>query len=237
MSNKLIIKVRAFPAQIERTGPRQLTGRLVPYDVPADVADELPDGGYDFYREGFRPGAFRAQTEGREKGSFSKISLVHRHDRGGIGYLGPFLALREEADGLYGDVAIVRSKADDVQDLLDNGVGDLSVEFRLPLVDHTEIGDDGVRWRTRAHLDQVALEAKGAYTSAQVLAYRAEVDEQQREEAELAEAVRQVEAETAERRRRWEELTGRLDAEKVRQDELMRAHGVTRPGGFGTVTR
>lgn len=236
MTGTQLIHLRSFPANIERTGPRHLTGRLVPYNEPTDVLDELPDGRLDIYREGFRPGAFRSQIDGRGKGAFSRVSLVHRHDRGGLGYLGPFTALRDEPDGLYGDVAIVRSKADDVQDLLDNGVADLSVEFRVPPTGATE-EDGGVRWRVRAHLDQVALEAKGAYTGAEVLAYRAQVDEQQREVAEIDEAARQAEAEAAERRRRWDELTGRLDTEQARQAELVRAYGVTQPGGFGTVNR
>lgn len=228
--------LRAFPAHIERTGTRHLTGRLVPYNEPTDVLDQLPDGRLDIYREGFRPGAFRGQIDGRGKGAFSRVSLVHRHDRGGLGYLGPFTALRDEPDGLYGDVAIVRSKADDVQDLLDNGVADLSVEFRVPPTGATE-EDDGVRWRVRAYLDQVALEAKGAYTGAEVLAYRAQVDEHQHEIAQADEAVRLAEAEAAARRQRWAELAGRLDAEQARQAELVRTYGVTVPGGFGTVNR
>jgi HK97 family phage prohead protease len=238
MSANQLVFLRAFPAQIEQTGPRQLTGRLVPYNEPTDVLDQLPGGELDIYREGFRPGAFGPQANITEKGVLSKISLIHRHE-GGLGYLGPFTALREAPDGLYGTVNVLRSRASDVEDLLAEGVDELSVEFRLPRANHTEVDGDGIRWRTRAHLDQVALEPKGAYSQARVLAYRAQVDEETREAAEAerkAEAERQAaEAEAEARRQRWEQLTGRLDQEKARQVELIKAYGITQPGGFGTV--
>lgn len=227
--------LRAFPSSIERTGPRQLTGRLVPYNVVTDVADPVGDGKFDFYREGFRPGAFAGQANIREKGVLNKISLIHRHD-GGLGFLGPFTALREQSDGLYGDVVVLRSKANDVEDLLDAGVDELSVEFRLRAGNHTDVDGDGTRWRTRAHLDQVALEAKGAYPQAQVLQYRDEVDEAERDAAAAAEAERQAaEAELADarqRRARWEALTGRLDGDLERQAQLVADYGITQPGGY-----
>lgn len=237
--------LRAFPSEIERTGPRQLTGRLVPYGVVADVLDERPGGEPDIYKEAFRSGAFGPQANIRERGVLAKIGLIHSHE-GGLGFLGTFTGLREAPDGLYGDVSVLRSKADDVEDLLAAGINELSIEFRLPhRVRNTEVDADGVRWRTRAHLDRVALEAKGAYRAAQVLAYRAEVDEVQREEAEAAAAknaqdaalaaeARKAEAEVeaaAERRRRFNELAGRLDTDLQRQGELVKQYGFTQPGG------
>jgi HK97 family phage prohead protease len=234
--------MRAFPANIERTGPRTLTGRLVPYGEATDVLDELPDGKLDLYREGFRPGAFGPQANTLERGVIAKIGLIHCHD-GGLGYLGPFTALREEADGLYGDVNILRSKANDVEDLLEAGVSELSVEFQLPRANHTETTDDGTRWRTRAHLHQVALEPKGAYSSARVIAYRKEIDERSRVEAEeaqheveLAEAHRRAEAlatETLARRQRFDALAARADAEIEHQRKLVERYGpATRPRGW-----
>ena len=239
---------RAFPSSLERTGPRQLTGRLVPYGETADVLDELPDGQIDIYREGFRPGAFGPQVNTRAQKVIQRIGLIHRHD-GGLGYLGPVMALREAQDGLYGDIMIVPTKADDVAALLDAGVDELSIEFRLPQGnDHTEIVD-GVRWRKRAHLDGIALEPKGAYRTAQVLAYRAEMDAQKAAEAEeqrikaeedkaadeekaraeaAAEEIKvraEKEAEAAlERKRRFEEMNSRFDADVVRQREFVKAY-------------
>lgn len=235
------VHLRAYPAQIERTGPRQLSGRLVPYGEVTEVADELPDGKFDIYQEGFRPGAF--PQAGAHARIVTKVGLIHRHE-GGLGFLGPFVSLREQPDGLYGEVAVMRSRAGDVEDLLAAGVDQLSVEFRLPGARHTEIDANGVRWRTRAHLDQVALEPKGAYDRAEVLAYRAEVDEVEAQvEAERQQAAEfddrerrlaaeQAEAEAEARRRRWEELTGRLDGLQTRQDELITRYGLTRAGGL-----
>lgn len=248
---------REFPVRIEQTeiepsGHRRLAGRLVPYGAVADVLDELPDGNLDIYQEGFRRGAFSPQAGSKEPGVIRKIGLVHRHGASGLGYLGPFVALREESDGLYGIARIMPTLEENVQALLDEGVDSLSVEFRLARADHTEV-IDGVRWRTRAHLDQVALEPKGAYSRAQVLAYRAELDSEQRAQAEAAaqaEAERQAaeaaeaeereraereakDAEEAERRRaEWNELTERLPSEVEKQQQLVREYGVTQPGGY-----
>ncbi|HKY68602.1 MAG TPA: hypothetical protein VJM49_19610 [Acidimicrobiales bacterium] len=236
MTTSQLVHVRAYPAHVEQTGPRQLTGRLLPYNVAVDVLDELPDGRYDIYSEGFRPGAFDPQVNLRDK--VSKIGLIHTHV-GGLGYLGPFTSLREQPDGLYGDVRIVPSKVEDVAALLEAGVDELSVEFRLPRSNHTEVDGDGVRWRTRAHLDQVALEPKGAYRSAQVLAFRAEVDEEKREQAEAAadaeaaaEAAAAKAAAAEERRERWDAMTKRLDGEVAKQQDYALRFGVTAPGGF-----
>jgi HK97 family phage prohead protease len=251
--NKLI-HYRAIPTEIHMraeplpSGGRQLSGRLVPYNTVATVLDVLPDGQQDIYREGFRPGAFDGQVRngGVNRTILAKIGLIHKHD-GGLGYLGPFVALRDAADGLWGDVNILPSKGDDVASLITNGVQELSIEFRLPRGDNTAVDDDGVRWRTKAHLDQVALEAKGAYSTAQVLAYRQEVDDAEREQAELeaemtkkaeleAEAQAELEANLAEstaRRAAWDEMTARLDTLRARQDELVRKYGVTKPGGYG----
>lgn len=236
------VYLRAFTTDVQRTGPRTLSGRLVPYDVVADVADELADGKIDVYREGFRPGAFAPQANAKGPAMAARIGLVHRHD-GGLGFLGPFQSLNEKSDGLYGEATILRSRADDVEDLLDNGTRELSVEFRVPRAGGTEVDDDGVRWRTRAHLDQVALEPRGAYRQAEVLNFRAEVEERQREQtavdeeeaalraalAEEAAAIeREAEAALA-RRARFEELAGRYDDVARRQQDLVAQYGFAAP--------
>jgi HK97 family phage prohead protease len=227
--------LRAFPAGLTLNDHHGITGRLVPYGTPTDVLD-MVDGKPDIYREGFRRGAFAAQASSGEKGVFRRIGFIHKHD-GGLGYLGSFSALREEDDGLYGDVDLLRSKAGDVEDLLSAGVDELSVEFRLTGRANTDVVN-GVRWRTKAHLDAVALEPKGAYSGARVLAFREEMDAVERERAEqlseeeatrkqIAADVERVAAEAAARRAQWDELTARLDAEKTRQDEYVRNFGIT----------
>jgi hypothetical protein len=256
MSNSSQSFYRAFSTQIEArqdevTGQHFLSGRLVPYDEAADVLDELPGGKLDLYREGFRRGAFAPQANAG-KGIVNKINLVHRHGPSGLGYLGVFTGLRDESDGLHGDVRIMPTIAPNVEALLESGVDELSVEFRLPRADHT-VEVDGVRWRVRAHLDQVALEPKAAYSQARVLAYRGEVEDQERAQAEAQareDAERQASeqsetekrealeraaveaAEAEERRREWDAMASRADVEAEKQKALVREYGVTQPGGW-----
>jgi HK97 family phage prohead protease len=232
-----------FPTEMKAEG-RLLTGRLVPYNVVANVADELPDGRLDIYKEGFRPGAFGPQVNTREKGVFTKIKLRHCHDDSGLGFLGPFVSLREQADGLWGDVAVLKSKAGDVQDLLDAGVNELSIEFAVSKrAESTAVDDVGVRWRTMAHLMGVALEAKGAYSEAQVMAFRserdaAEVEDAERRTVEQAEAeeadrlAKEAAAEQADRRARFDAVCARLDGDMETQRRYVREFGIVQPGGF-----
>jgi hypothetical protein len=237
---------------------RVLTGRFVPYDTVALVADDLPSGKRDIYEEGFRRGAFAIQAGTKEPGVLSRIKLRHCHDGTGLGFLGTTVALREQPDGLWGDVSIVPSREPDVERLLTDGVNELSIEFRVRAAGGTLVDANGVKWRTAAQLDGVALEARGAYRKAQVLAFRAELDDAERAEheaaaaaaaateAEQTEAALKAEAEAAEaaerqraeaeaeaaaqRRREWDELTGtRLEAERVKQIELVRTYGLVVP--------
>jgi HK97 family phage prohead protease len=253
MTEPTPIYTRAFPTELERTDDRTLTGRLMPYGIVTDIADPKPGGGWDLYREGFRPGAFSSQLNSPAPKALKGIGLRHRHDEGGLGFLGPFTSLREQSDGLYGDVRILDMHKTNVTDLLDAGIDELSVEFRLPHPQATQVDASGVRWRVRAHLIGVALDAKGAYPTAQVLAYRTEQDDlarliaeqhereeaeaRQKAEAEAAEAAerKRVEAEaqlSADRRRRFQELSGRLDSKMTEQKQLVEQYGVTSPGGF-----
>jgi HK97 family phage prohead protease len=217
---------RAFPTtelvigRSKETGFKILTGRVVPFNEVAQVVDYLPTGP-DLYDEGFRPGAFENQVNSKKKGVFTKIGLIHRHD-GGMGYLGPFVHLREQSDGLWGDVQIMPTLVDNVEALLAAGIDELSVEFRLPTGDissHTRVDDAGVRWRIRAHLDQVALEPKGAYRTAQVISMRAERDTMQRE-AEAA-AEKEAKAAAEEEERKAEEVA--LAAKKAEEEAARRA--------------
>jgi HK97 family phage prohead protease len=243
MTTEQRVFYRAVPATIANT-EGVLSGRLVPYDVVADVVDFV-DGKPDIYREGFRRGAFDGQLANgqRNKGVFTRIGLIHRHE-GGLGYLGPFTSLREGDDGLYGNIKVVPTKAQDVAALLSEGIDELSIEFRLRSgtgIENTVTDAQGVRWRTCVHLDQVALEPNGAYSSAQVLAYRQEVDElvaagaaqddEAQREADALAAVQASAAEAEARKRSWDEMMERLPTEMERQQELVKTYGVTVPSG------
>lgn len=175
---------RAFAADLEPTGAGMLTGRFVPYDVPAWVADPTPDGGVDRYQEGFRSTAFTRQVQAAEAApvTLRRITFVDQHE-GGFGKVGYVLAMRSEPDGLHGDLRVLDPR---VGTMVDDGITGLSVGFVVNR-GGTMTDRGGVRWRTRCTLLHVALEAAGAYPGAELLA-RAAADDTA--EADAAEARR-----------------------------------------------
>lgn len=226
----------------------RLFARLVPYDTPVMVADELPNGGVDVYEEGFRSGAFTRQAATAEPGVLRRIGLKHEH-LGGLGYLGPCVELDDRADGLYGWFRVLPSMRDDVAELAELGIDQVSIEFRLrgAAAVSDKAGDDGVRWRTDVHLDAAAILPQGAYgrVGAGVLAMRdldelaeekaaqdaARVERERAEAEEAAEAERQRKADeqrAADEERRRE----RLAAIQRTQDE-QRRHGAELAQRFG----
>jgi HK97 family phage prohead protease len=200
--------VRRFTAEhVTQTDGRTLTGRVVPYDTTADVVDMLPDGGFDAYREGFRNTAFVHEMDGPHR-----VRLVDGHHPDGTH--GPDLAvgaaMRNLDDGLEMDFRMLTEHdAEKTRTLLDVGVAGLSVGFK-PCRGGTTIDPDGTRWRTKALLLHVSLEAAGAYPDAQVLALRGD-DLEAKAEADyqayvddLDEYLRTAQAAQAELRARLE---------------------------------
>jgi phage head maturation protease len=115
--------------------------------------------------------------------------------------------MRNDDGGLTVDFRIFDETASKVETLLEVGVADLSVGFS-PARMGTEIDGDGTRWRTKALLRHVSLEAVGAYTGAKVLAFRGDPDDM-------------LEEADAEYERRLAELDDYLALEHARQDELV----------------
>lgn len=223
----------------------QLFGRLVPYDVSARVVDVLADGKLDVYQEGFRSGAFATQTASTEPGVIKRVAFWHTHDhQDGAGYFGPARSLVEKPDGLHGEFRVLSSKRADLADLLDEGINQLSIEFR-EMRGGTSVDDDGVRWRTDARIGGVVLDPRGAYPGAEVLSYRSIdelVEEQAAAEAEAlqraaeeqaaadeaaAEAERQRAAaeESAARARQMADVAAYLAEQRSRQAELAQRFG------------
>lgn len=157
-------------ASWERTDRRTIETLIVPWNEPANVVDVLEDGSLDRYREGFRPGAFDHQVDAgaREPGVVRRVIVKDQH-RDGLGKLGHLVALRSGSGGLEGTARILPTKVDDFEAMYEDGIDGISAEFhpsgRAEFV-------DGVRWRTRAHLVALALEAEPAYASARVVAMR-----------------------------------------------------------------
>lgn len=166
--------IRSFETGAAMLNDRVLSARFVPYGKVANVVDVLDDGTIDRYREGFTRGVFGKQAATKERGNLARIQMRHLHDRSaGVGYLGHVIGLHEEDDGLYGEVSVIPSRADDVDSMLRNGVDGMSIEFQ-ELRNGTTVDRDGVRWRNRAALWAVSLEPVGAFAGARVLSYRAD---------------------------------------------------------------
>lgn len=187
------ILVRAVPTELTMSPDSQvpdarvIEARLVPYGQVADVADYLPDGTPERYREAFSLGSFARQCEAAQAnaGVARRVTFLDQHE-GGLGKVGYALSLREQPDGLYGALRVFPDKVSSVQTLLGDGVDGLSVGF---VALRTQRQMDGTRVRTRASLIHVALEAEPAYTSARVLSMRAGEDEASEGTTEADEAI------------------------------------------------
>lgn len=167
MSAEVLVRAAGTLERVDRT---TLVGRYLPWDEPADVVD-LGVGGAERYREGFRRGAVDHQLRGSQEAQ-AFIQFVDGHEAG-LGKLGYTLTLADEPDGLYGQLRVHRSAVDDVEQMLNDGITGLSVGF----VPRRHVESDGVRWRTDVRLQHVALVPRGAYESAQVIAWRQADDE------------------------------------------------------------
>lgn len=215
--------IRTFASKIEQLDDHVLSARYVPYGETAEVVELDALGRIDKYREGFRFGAFTRQAAITEPGWLRRIAMKHLHE-GGLGFVGQTQALHERDDGLYGDVSILSSKYADVDELLRDGTDGISIEFHA-LRGGTKI-EDGVRWRTAAHLYAVTIEPVGAYAGARVLSLRdtpedvddAIGDDEQREidEAEQQAADEAADAEREQQRAAHEAwLAGALEAQRA----------------------
>lgn len=219
-------------------------GLLVPWDSPAWVADDLPGGKQDIYREGFRRSAFDGQFFSSREQMLSnapRVMFRHMHSRSdGFGPLGIGREFEVRDDGLWAAFKIISAKREMLSELVDGGIRRLSIEFREQPGGTVE--DDGIRWRTDARLSTVALEWAGAYPEAQVLAMRAALDsvqqkqaedaaERERMEAEARIAAAQAEAERVEldaavaRHRRTEEMAAWLAEQEREQASLAARYG------------
>lgn len=212
------VHVRTAPLEYSEG---QLFGRLVPLNVSARVADVLPDGQIDVYEEGFRPDVFDRQLRS-DPAMIRRVGFWHTHEHNdGAGYFGPASNLEQRADGIYGEFRVLTSKRDDLRDLMDEGIVNLSIEFK-ERVGGTSIDDSGVRWRTSAHLHGVALDPRGAYPGAEVLAFRSIDDLLEERAAELAaraaaEARERADSEAEERERAEREAKEAADRERERE--------------------
>lgn len=207
------VHVRTVPLEYSEG---ELYGRLVPLNRSTRVVDVLANGKLDVYEEGFREGVFDRQMA--DTAMIRRIAFWHTHDhQDGAGYFGPATNLEQRDDGIYGSFRILTSKRADLRDLMDEGVVNLSIEFK-ERSGGTAVDDDGVRWRTSAHLHGVALDPRGAYPGAEVLAFRSVDDLVEEYQAEQEQAREREAAEAAEAAERERQEAEQRAAEEKRQE-------------------
>lgn len=161
------IFVRSYELDLVEGDGRTIDATLVPYNVPATVAD-APD--FRTYQEMFLPGSFREQA----KPGASRVLMNFEHEQGIGGLIGKAVSLQETDAELQGTFRMLDSQdSDKALELVRDGIlTGLSIEFRA-LRTRTV---DGVVQRVRAHLDKVSLCRTPAYAAAQVLAVREAVE-------------------------------------------------------------
>ena len=144
----------------------QIDAMLVPFDSSALVADPLPDGSWDVYKEGFKRTAFDDQIA-RPGGAANALFKPH-HEAPPFGWVRRLVA---GDDGLYGTIQVWDSHRSDVQDMVSSGIDQMSIEFRTLQRNPRHNGD--TRWRDKVELTGVALTGIPAYGETKVLAMRA----------------------------------------------------------------
>jgi HK97 family phage prohead protease len=149
---------------------RTLIARLVPYNTVATVND-----GAGAYKERFAPGAFNAQINAAHR---IKAFLNFRHRQGISDQIGHATKIEDRNDGLHGELRVLEnSDGDKALQLVDAGVLDkLSIEFES--LKHRMV--DGVLERVSARLKGVALVPDGAYTGAEVIAVREQIESEEK---------------------------------------------------------
>lgn len=158
--------LRSFDAALEVGDGRTITGRCVPFDIEATVADPwdpVP------YREVWRAGAFRSIVKAPHL-----VHLNFEHDeRSILNRLGTVTELIERDDGLHATFRAVGAPGDQALELIAAGA---LRGLSLGVIMH-ERGSrtlpDGTVERTRvARLPHVALTGSPAFPGAEITAVR-----------------------------------------------------------------
>lgn len=186
---------RAFDGEVVAEGDgRTITGRCVPYDVPANVSDGGPT-----YREVWRHGAFRNVCK-----SPNRTTLNYGHATNLADLVGHAVELAEQPDGLYATFrALDGDDGDKALALIRAGVATgLSIHAWVT-PRGSRYASDGTVERVKAErLPHVALCQEPAYAGAGVTAVRAADEEHP--SIEIPESVAAVLAYTSAARARYD---------------------------------
>jgi len=158
---------RAMAGPVELVDEHTLHGKVVPWNEPARVFDDVEPRPY---LEQFDRHAFDEQLDygATNRGIIRSVTLQDRHDGSPIGYA---LELDRADDGLYGTFRVRDPHVRDVRQMYDDGIDGLSVRFH-PIARGGSRTIDGIVTRLRAIIRHVALVPTGAYPTAKVLAVR-----------------------------------------------------------------
>ena len=170
--------LRAFDAQLELAPDgRSVSGRIVPLNEVAHVREMTLDGGLDEYDEMFLPGctARMRQTAQRRGGHPAWIGFTLDHERSFDARLGFCTELVEASDGVDAEFRLYDDPArlDKVRSILAESHTGLSIEFTdvaPPLV------EGQLRSRRQIHIAHVTATPIPVYTSAKIMAVRADND-------------------------------------------------------------
>lgn len=171
--------IRQFAVELEESDGRTLEGRVVPFGVAATVADP-PD--FRPYDEAFVRGAFAGALKAP-----NRVYLTFEHDMSPHpaldNIIGHGVEFEERDDALYGRFRILDDRDGEKARLMirEKILGAMSIEFK-PLSKPRIV--NGVVQRLKVHLDRVALVRQGAYPSAEVLALRHKLEQEQEAEPE-----------------------------------------------------
>jgi HK97 family phage prohead protease len=170
-----VIVSRTFAAELTVSDGRTIDVQVVPYGERIRHNDGLggvPRG--EWYEEEWAHGAFREQAaaHGRER----HVLVNMEHEQGIRGVVGHGLALREDADALYGSFRLHDGPDGDkalmlVEEKILDGIS-LEAKPTRNVRDRS-----GVVRRVKAHLVGIALCRDPAYKTARVLAVRDEADD------------------------------------------------------------
>ncbi len=153
-------------AEFSAGNGRTIDVRIVPHGVPAEVSDGGP-----LYREVWMPGAFADQVRGAQAGRAREVYVNFEHGSGISGIVGHGLTLREADDGFYGSFELHETTdGEKARYMIERDVlGGVSLEA-FPKVNRRS--KDGMMQRVKAHLVNIALCRRPAYSGAGVLALR-----------------------------------------------------------------
>jgi HK97 family phage prohead protease len=165
------VLARAFADSPIQADGRNVYLRCVPWDEPATVVDDPPEGDGIPYQESFARGSCAGAIKDPRR-----VYLEFEHFHPGLsGVIGRGDELEEREDALYGRFRVLNTQdGDKALELIHDGtLQGASVFFKPQRAIRTAAG---LVRRTRVNLKRVAIAPEGQYPGAKILAVRARDD-------------------------------------------------------------